>query len=89
MLKTRLEAIGYLVDCACSGSEALDLLDSKWIDLIVLDIVLQGGMNGFQFFKEIKKKKRFSKVPIAVQSSKIAMKKTFEAMGTQIFFIKP
>ena len=89
MLKAKLEAIGYIADCACNGIETLDILESRWVDLIVLDIVLKGGMNGFEFFKEIKMKKRLSKIPIIVQSSKSAMKKTFEMLGAEIFLIKP
>jgi len=89
VLKTRLEEMGYLVDCVSSGTEAMDVMQTEWIDLIVLDIVLKGGMNGFQFFKEIRKKKAFSKIPIVMQSGKSAMRKTFEVMGAAAFFIKP
>ncbi|MBL7081398.1 MAG: response regulator [Candidatus Omnitrophica bacterium] len=89
MLKTRLEDRGYLVDCVRSGNEALDILKTKWLDLIILAIVLQGGMSGFRLFKEIKGKKKFSKIPIVIQSSKAAMKKTFETIGVQAYFIKP
>ena len=89
VLKTRLEAIGYLVDCTSSGNEALDILETRWVDFIVLSIVLQGGMNGYHLFKEIKEKKRLSKIPIIVQSSKSGMKRTFERMGATAFFVKP
>ncbi len=89
MLKTRVEAMGYLVSCARGGKQALDILKSKWIDLIVLSIITQDKMDGFHFLKEIKKKESFSKIPIIVESSKIAMKKTFERSGADSFFTKP
>lgn len=89
VLKARLEAMGYLVDCVRSGSEALDVLETRWVDLIVLAIILQGGMNGYHLFKEIKNRKRLSKIPVIVQSSKSGMKKTFERMGADAFYIKP
>ena len=89
MLKTRLKARGYLVDCAHRGSEALNILKNKWVDLIVLAIVLQGGMHGFRLFKEIRQKRKFSKIPIVIQSSKPAMQKLFEKMGAGAFFVKP
>ena len=54
ILRWKLEASGYQVDCAPSGKEALDIINDRWIDLIVLAIVLQGGMDGVQLFKEIK-----------------------------------
>jgi len=88
-LKTRLEALGYLVDCACNGNEALEALKAKWVDLIVLAVILQDGMDGLQLFKEIRAKKEFSKIPIAIQSKKPAMKAAFESLGSAIFFIKP
>ncbi len=88
-LKTKLQAMGYLIDCAHTGKEALDILETKWVDLIISAIIFQGGMNGFQFFKEVKKRKRLSKIPIAMQSSKAAMKGIFEIMGADTFFVKP
>ncbi len=89
MLKMRLEDRGYIVDCASRGKEALDILRTRWFDLIVLAIVLQGSMNGYYLFNEIKKKKDLSSIPILVQSNKALMKKTFESMGADIFLVKP
>jgi DNA-binding response OmpR family regulator len=89
LLKSRLEAMDYLVDCARNGNEALEMLKSEWVDLILMDVVLKGGINGFQLFKKIKKKKEYSQIPVIVQSSKVDMKKTFELLGAESFFIKP
>ena len=89
VLKARLEAMGYLADCARSGNEALDVLETRWVDLIILAIILQGGMNGYHLFKEIKNRKRLSKIPIIVQSSKSGMERTFETMGAHDFLVKP
>lgn len=88
-LKTRLEALGYLVECSQNAVEALDILQARWIDLVVLAVVLKNGMDGLQLFKEIRAKKEFSKLPIAVQSKKPAMKEAFENLGAETFFIKP
>jgi trehalose/maltose hydrolase-like predicted phosphorylase/CheY-like chemotaxis protein len=89
LLKSRLEAKGYLVDCVYSGSKAIDILQTEWVDLIVLAVVLQGEMSGYRLFKEIKNKKKFSKIPIVMQSGKAAMKDIFEKMGAEAFFVKP
>jgi len=89
MLKTRLEDKDYLVDCVSSAKEALDILKTKWVDLVVLAVVLQGGMDGFQLFKEIRKRRALAKVPVAVQSKKPAMRKAFERLGAKTFFVKP
>jgi len=89
LLRSRLEAVDYLVDCARNGNEAIDILKSEWVDLILMDVLLKGGLNGFQFFKKIKKKKEYADIPVIVQSSKVDMKKTFELLGAEGFFIKP
>jgi DNA-binding response OmpR family regulator len=52
-------------------------------------VVLKDGMDGLQLFKEIRAKKEFSKLPIAVQSKKPAMKEAFKNLGAQTFFAKP
>jgi trehalose/maltose hydrolase-like predicted phosphorylase/ActR/RegA family two-component response regulator len=89
ILETRLENLGYMVDCTRSGTEALGILRREWIDLVVLDVSLEPGISGYQLFKEIKKRKEFSDIPIVVQSSKPAMKKIFERLGAQRFLVKP
>ena len=89
MLTTRLKNLGYLVDCVHRGNEALDILRAQWVDLIILDIILQGDMHGFQLFKEIKKKKVYNKIPIVVHSSRPGMKKMFEQLGVAKYFVKP
>ncbi len=88
-LKTRLEALDYLVDCASNANEALEIVDTKWVDLIILAVVLQDGMDGLQFFKQVRAKKEFSKIPIVIQSKKPAMKSTLENLGAATFFAKP
>jgi trehalose/maltose hydrolase-like predicted phosphorylase/CheY-like chemotaxis protein len=89
MLKSRLESMGYLVDCAFTGREALSILNTQWVDLIILAMVLKAEMNGFQIFKEIKNNKRFAEVPVIIQSKKEGMKEMFEMMKVEAFFAKP
>lgn len=89
VLQARLKAMGYLVDCAHCGYEALEILKAEWVDLIITSILLQGEMHGFQLLQETKKKKAFANIPVIVQSSKPAMKKVFEKMGVVKYFVKP
>ena len=89
LLKSRFESMGYLVDCARTAKEALAVLKTEWVDIVVLDIALKGEVNGFQLFKKMRTKKEFLKIPVVVQSSKVGMKKIFEMMGAETFFIKP
>jgi len=89
ILASRLEAMGYLVVTARKAKEALDILGKSWIDLIVVAVVLRGTMDGFQLFKEVRGKKKFSELPIIVQSKKPAMRDNFMKAGAAAFFTKP
>ncbi|MFH1783698.1 MAG: response regulator [bacterium] len=89
VLKRRLEAMGCLIDCASSGNEALYVLETRWVDLIILSVVLHGDMYGYHLFKEIKKRKRLSRVPVVIYSDKVGMKGTFKKMGAEMFVEKP
>ena len=50
-----LESAGYKVNVATGASEALDLLTRQAYDLIFSDIVMPGGMNGFQLATEVER----------------------------------
>ena len=89
MLKTRLEDSGYLADFTYKGSEALEILKTEWVDLIMMGVSLYPGISGYQLFKEIKRRKEYASVPIIIQSGKSGMKKSFEKMGIEAFFVKP
>lgn len=88
VLETQLEDKGYLVQRAIQGTEALQILKSEWINLIIISIDLPGGMTGFQLFTEIKKTKDFSDIPIVIYSSKEGMKNTFYELGAEDFISK-
>jgi alpha,alpha-trehalase len=88
VLETQLEDRGYLVQRAIQGTEALQILKSEWINLIIISINLSGGMTGFQLFKEIKKAKDFADIPIVIYSGKEGMKDTFKDLGAEDFVSK-
>jgi len=55
MLGLRLNEVGEKVTAAHSGIEALNILESKPIDVVILDIRMP-GMDGIETLREIKKK---------------------------------
>jgi CheY-like chemotaxis protein len=59
---------GYHVDCAASGEEALQLLESIHPDLILLDLVMP-GMGGLSFLRRIRADERFAAMPVIVLSA--------------------
>lgn len=48
--KRTIDAVGVL-----SGEEALELLEKREFDVVILDIKMPGGMDGIETLKEIKK----------------------------------
>ncbi len=54
---------GYKVDAVVDAERALQLLRHSTPDLILADIKLP-GIDGFDFFQQIKKENRFKSVPV-------------------------
>jgi two-component system KDP operon response regulator KdpE len=76
-LKSKLKAAGYEVLTACNGREALEQVQTKEPDLIVLD-VLMPKMGGFEMLKELR---TFSRVPVIILSAKGADVDKIKGLG--------
>jgi len=54
-IKRMLKSLGYtLAGVASSGEDAISKTESTFPDLVLMDIMLKGGMNGIEAAKEIK-----------------------------------
>ena len=62
LLGTLIKGSGYDVVSAAHGEEALKILHTENIDLIVSDILMP-VMDGYQFCREVKKDKNFYSIP--------------------------
>jgi two-component system KDP operon response regulator KdpE len=62
-----LRAMGYEVVCAGSGPVALETVALEGPDLVLLDILLPGGMDGYQICRRIRE---FSDVPVIMLTAK-------------------
>ncbi len=90
IVKLELETGGFKVLEAGSGEEGLEVLKNNKIDLIVLDIEME-GMNGFELSRELKENPSFQYIPIIMLSSisdPLTIKKAFES-GIVEYFTKP
>lgn len=67
LLKAVLEAAKYNVYTASDGEKALEIMDSQYIDLIVLDIMMP-NMDGYEFTKLLRKTN--NNLPILMVSAK-------------------
>lgn len=56
----------YDVEVATTSDEALDKVFKKKYDLIILDIMLPGNENGFDFLKKLKSNPKTQSTPVMV-----------------------
>lgn len=68
LLKSILEAAGYLVTTVVDGSQAWAALREKSFDLVVSDIEMP-RMNGFELTSRIRKDKKFAELPVVLVTS--------------------
>ncbi len=65
--KAVLEAENYTVFTASNGEEALQTLDSQYIDLVVLDVMMP-GLDGYEFTKALRE--TGNDIPVLMVSAK-------------------
>lgn len=68
-VRYNLERTGFLVVASQDAETALNLVSQHVPDLILLDLLLPGNMDGFAFCKALKQEPRTRDVPICVLSA--------------------
>ena len=63
MLVRRLRPFDYYVEVACDGGEALDILNKRAFDLVLLDIMMP-IMDGYEVLKEMKANEKLKDIPV-------------------------
>lgn len=87
LVKTQLESKGYKVYTAGNGIEALKILSSQPIDLIVTDVVMP-KMDGVDLYAAVKKDPLKASIPIIIVTDKDVFKKSFASLGISNFVEK-
>jgi len=64
-----LEARGYQAVMAVDGQEALELLGTEHVDLVLLDFVMP-RLNGYQFCRELRADPNLKNLPVVLMSAK-------------------
>lgn len=88
LLKGILEKVGFQVAGAKDGQEAMTKLAVTKPNLMIVD-VLMPQMDGFTFFKELKKNKETENIPVVILTIRKNMEDSFMAMGVNGFLAKP
>ncbi len=88
LMKLVLEADNYSVLTAGNGEEALAVMDSSHVDLVVLDVMMP-GMDGYQLTRALRESN--NNLPILMVSAKQlpADKKQAFLVGTDDYMTKP
>ena len=69
VLKLRLEAFGWEVECAASGSEALRMINENPPDAVISDFYL-GDTTGAELFEKIRNTEKTKSIPLILLSGK-------------------
>ncbi len=88
ILSAVLEDAGYKAVTASSGMEALDVLDSCLVDLVLTDVTMP-GMSGIDLLENVKKIK--PDLPVIIMTAHGSVEKAVDAMrkGAYTFILKP
>ncbi|CAK8714957.1 hypothetical protein KKHLCK_04020 [Candidatus Electrothrix laxa] len=84
-----LESLGYTVDRVCSGELAVQFVKETPVDLIVIDMLMEPGINGRQTYKEILKLYPGQKAVVASGFSESDDVKATLKLGASGFIKKP
>ena len=84
-----LNKLGYSVTTVSSGEEAIEYMKGNLVDLIVLDMIMDPGMNGFETYKEIIKTHPNQKAIIASGFSETNDVKKAQKLGVGKYIKKP
>ena len=87
LVKTQLESKGYKVQTAGNGIEALRILSSHAIDLIITDVIMP-NMDGVDLYGAVKKDPKFTNIPIIIVTDKAIFKESFASLGVANFVEK-
>ncbi|MCR8847793.1 ATP-binding protein [Rossellomorea sp. SC111] len=88
LLKAELSDSGFKVQHTASGGEALTKIQEEKPDAVVLDIMLEGGMSGWDVLEKMKSDHHLAQIPIII-SSALDEKEKGLTLGANDYLVKP
>jgi|SRR3989339_774659 len=88
MYKKLLERAGYNVELQTDGKGALLMINSVKFDLVLLDIMLGGGVNGFDVLEVAKKNPVFTGTKVIIATNLESEEKVAKEIGADGYFAK-
>ena len=84
-----LESMGYRTTSVSSGEEAIKFIQNSSVDLLVLDMIMDPGIDGLTTYKEIIKLIPGQKAIIASGFSDTDRVKEAQSLGAGVYVKKP
>ena len=84
-----LQKLGYVTDAVASGEEAVEYVQNNEVDLIVLDMIMDPGIDGLETYRRIKKLRPDQKAIIASGFSEGMRVKKAQELGAGAYIKKP
>jgi len=84
-----LTKLGYRVDAVSSGEEAVDYLKTRTADLLILDMIMDPGIDGLETYKQILQLHPTQKAIIASGYSESDRVKESQKLGAGAYVKKP
>ena len=88
VLKEELSEVGYEVDYVNSGFDVSKFLDSKAVDLILLDLKMP-GKDGFEVLNDLSNQKASTKIIVLTAYADVKSAIDSAKMGASDFISKP
>jgi CheY-like chemotaxis protein len=87
LIKRRLEQQGFHILLAGNGREALDIINSQKVDLLITDVVMP-EMDGVELYLALKQDKKTESLPVIIITDKEMFQNSFSALGVDHFVDK-
>jgi signal transduction histidine kinase len=84
-----LKELGYSVEAVSSGEEAVDYIKERKIDLLILDMIMEPGIDGLETYKRILRIHPAQKAILTSGYSETELVNQAQELGAGIFVKKP
>ena len=78
----------FIVINAQTASQGLALIQSERPDIIILDIMLPGGTNGFDILEKIERNPVTKKIPVIILTNLDSEEKVATSIGAKKYLVK-
>lgn len=91
LLRLALEPLGCQLGAAGTGAEALDLAKAQRPDVVILDVMMPGGMDGYQVCRALRADPETAHAYIILLSARGQQRDVDEGMqaGADYYMLKP